>query len=270
MKQSGGRPPFSSATARELRATVEGMPPTHPPALQVFDPVALEALGLAQAFTETASRAHEFAQAVLEPIIAEHRKRESDAHSQRASADTLRNRAARLPEGEHRAELLGRADRFEKRSAVILAGELMPRELRYPLDSLRLVAKARDALIAAADAIDGIDADEVHAFLQSLRMPTEQDRVVGEGPIASDAPAMLVRNEIGRHLEMLGVYLDAQGQKRLRPFGLAIAMPQASPAATQAPPPATGERKIEPSSSPANDAPPEDENEAEAPAPAAS
>jgi hypothetical protein len=187
--------------------------------------VVVEALELTADITATSARLQSFAAVILGPLIAEQQKRAADAHSQRASADTLRNRAAKMPAGEHREELVARADRFERRATVMLEGGTMPRELRYPLDSLRLVSRARDALLAASDALDAIDAAEVHAFLEALQPVTGADRDVGEGPVTSEAPPMLVRNEVGRHLEMLGVYTDENGRKRARTFGLAIAMP---------------------------------------------
>ena len=188
----------------------------------VVDPAVLEALELTQDLTVTSARLQAYASRLLTPAVAAHRKKIADAHSQRASADTLRNRAAKLSDGPHKIELLDRAERFERRAGVILAGATMPPDLRYPLDSLRLVAKARDALVAAQVALDALDPDEVSDFLASLQVPSEHDRVVGDHPIDVDDPAMLVRNEIGRHVGMLGGYVDDSGNLRLRQFAISV------------------------------------------------
>jgi hypothetical protein len=190
------------------------------------DPHVLEALELTRLVTHTSARLQAFASGLLTPSVLEHEKRQANAQSQRKSADTLRNRAERLPDGEHKAELLDRADRFERRAGIIEAGQTMPRELRYPLDSLRLVAAARDALAAAAVAIDHLEPEEVSLFMSSLQAPTSDDATPfgpGAPKLDADNPAMLVRNDIGHHLAMLGGYLDENDNLRFRQFALAIA-----------------------------------------------
>ena len=205
--------------------------PTTPPGPAVA-PAVLEIQDVLHSLTETQLLLQRLAGRLLTEGVLEHETRRKNAASQRASADTLRNKAARLPAGEHQDELRARADRFERRAAVIDAGKVMPRELRYPLDSLRLVAAAREKIAAALLAIDELEAEEVSLFVSSLQDPTPQDEIVGPASVQVEAPAMLLRNEIGEHLGMLGGYVDSEGNLRLQTFALAVAVaPQPSPPA---------------------------------------
>lgn len=206
--------------------------PTTPPGPAVA-PAVLEIQDVLHSLTETQLLLQRLAGRLLTEGVLEHETRRKNAASQRASADTLRNKAARLPAGEHQDELCARADRFERRAAVIDAGKVMPRELRYPLDSLRLVAAAREKIAAALLAIDELEAEEVSLFVSSLQDPTPQDEIVGPASVQVEAPAMLLRNEIGEHLGMLGGYVDSEGNLRLQTFALAVAVaPQPSPPAS--------------------------------------
>ena len=201
-------------------------------------PLVLEALSLNRDGTAFALQLQRFCERLLTPSVQEQAKRFEDAASQRNSADTLRNRAGTMPPGERRDELLARAERFERRAAVLAKGEVMPRDLRYPRDSLRLVSDAREALLAAAVALDQLDPHEVSRFLAQL-LPTgsAEGIPIGEVPIAVDAPAMLCRNAIGSALEMLGAYVDHDGVTRLRPCALAVATTESGGPVTQAQPP---------------------------------
>lgn len=202
----------------------------------VIPPLALEALNLNREGSAFAAHLQGFCERLLTPSAREHAKRFEDATSQKNSADTLRNRAATMPPGERRDELMDRAERFERRAEVLANGKVMPRELRYPLDSLRLVSDAREALLAAAVALDQLDAEEVSRFLtQLLPEGSSEDIPIGDVPIAVDAPSMLCRNAIGSALEMLGVYVSADGVTRLRPCALAIAASDSGTAATSGP-----------------------------------
>lgn len=194
-----------------------------PPAVPAL---VLETQTAMRSIAETMLILQELSGRLLSESVLEHETRRANAQSQRQSADTLRNRAARLAPGEHRDELLARADRFVKRAAIIDAGEVMPPELRYPLDSLRLVASAREHFAAALEALDRVDAAEVNEFIDALQPPTDDDAAAGRLALDTEAPAMLVRNELGRALEILGGYVDAEGTMRLRAFALETAAPQ--------------------------------------------
>jgi hypothetical protein len=198
------------------------MPDHHAP---IVPPLVLQIQNVQRSIAESTLLLNELAGGLLTESLLEHETRRANAASQRASADTLRNKAAKLPPGEHREELVARAGRFVKRAAVLEAGEIMPRELRYPLDSLRLVAVARDAIATAIQALDQVDAEEVTLFVQALQPPTSGDADLGPTAIHTETPSMRCRNELGSHLEMLGAYLDDRGSLCLRTFALAIAAP---------------------------------------------
>ena len=206
--------------------------PTTPPGPAVA-PAVLEIQDVLHSLTETQLLLQRLAGRLLTEGVLEHETRRKNAASQRASADTLRNKAARLPAGEHQDELRARADRFERRAAESSTRARSCRA-RAPV-SARLAAPCRrgpQKIAAALLAIDELEAEEVSLFVSSLQDPTPQDEIVGPASVQVEAPAMLLRNEIGEHLGMLGGYVDSEGNLRLQTFALAVAVaPQPSPPA---------------------------------------
>ncbi|MFI4971177.1 MAG: hypothetical protein ACHP7H_00740 [Hyphomicrobiales bacterium] len=225
-------------------------------------PIAVEALALVRKLTAVGLDAQAFASRLMTPSIAALAKRGEDAATQQNAADTLRNRAATRPEGPERDELLLRANKFEARARVLASGEVMPRELRYPLDSLKLVAAARDAIVDAIAALDLVDTGEIEFFMRQLKAASPEDVRIGALDLQPVNPSMICRNPLGAAAELLGAYVDDEGVMSLRVAALAVTAtaggapsPQphekapapvvainggsVSPKAEEAPPPAT-------------------------------
>lgn len=185
---------------------------------------ALDTMHLVQELTHLSASLQDHAKRLITPGVLEADKRLRNAGDLDAQADILLNRAARR-EGSDRDELTARATWMRARANALRAGGLMPRNLQTPLDKLTAVAAARDALLAAVEALDAVDSADVSTFVAALLPHNPEDPQIAADLFArTEAPSMLCRNALLDALELLGVYPAADGA-HVRAYGLDVAAP---------------------------------------------